>query len=107
MGDRTTSIKTFEAVVPISGKLDVPFDDWPNNIKDGIWQALDSMAHQLQMPLQIVYAEYKTDPDVPEEAPGHHYLHLAVSEVVMADERTIDQNRVIRELPEEIRGLLN
>lgn len=107
MAGSTTDIRTFEATVPISGKLDVPFDDWPNNIKDGIWHVLDQLAHHVQLPLKIVYAEYKSDPDLPVEAPGHHYLHIIVSEVVMADERTIDRNRVIRELPEEIRGLLN
>ncbi len=105
--DKTTDIRTFEGAFPISGKLDVPFADWPSNIQDGIWEALDALASKVELPLQVVYAEYRTDPDVPEEAPGRHYLHVVVSEVVMADERTIDRNRVIRELPEEIRGLLN
>lgn len=107
MADKTTQIRTFELDVPVSGALDVPFEDWPANIQDGIWTALDRLAEREQLPLQIVYAKYMTDPDTPPEAPGHHYLHVVASEVVMADERTLTPGRVIRELPEEIRGLLN
>lgn len=105
--NKTTQIRTFELVVNVSGKLDVPFGDWPANIQDGIWKALEDIAHREQLPLKIVHAEYKVDHDVPEEAPGRHYLHVIASEIVMADERTLDPGRVIRELPEEIRGLLN
>jgi len=105
--DKTTGIRTFELDVPVSGALDVPFEDWPANIQDGIWAALEKLAEHEQLPLKIVHAKYMKDVDLPEEAPGHHYLHIIASEVVMADERTLTPGRVIRELPEDIRGLLN
>lgn len=105
--DKTTGIKTFELDVPVSGPLDVPFEDWPANIQDGIWAALEHLADREQLPLKIVHAKYMTDPDLPPEAPGHHYLHVIASEVVMADERTLEPGRVLREVPEEIRRLLN
>ena len=105
--EKTTQIRAFELDVPVSGALDIPFDDWPANVSDGIWQALDRLAEREQLPLKIVHACYVRDPDLPEEAPGHHALHIIASEVVMADDRTLEPGRVIRELPEEIRGLLN
>lgn len=105
--DKTTQIRTFELEVPISGAMDVPFEDWPAYVQDAIWRALERIAEQEQLPLKIVYARYLTDEDLPKDAPGHHYLHVVASEVVMADERTLDPGRVIRELPEDIRRLLN
>lgn len=107
MADKTTSIRTFELDVAITGVLDVPFDDWPANIQDGILQALEVVARREEIPLTIVYAKYHTDPDKVEGEPGYHYLHVVASEVVMADERTIDPKRIIGELPEDIRRLLN
>lgn len=107
MTDRTTQIRTFELDVAISAPLDVPFDDWPANIQDGIWKAMEAIAERERLPLKIVHAAYAKDVDLHEDAPGYHYLHVIASEVVMADERTLEPGRVIRELPEDIRGLLN
>jgi hypothetical protein len=104
---KSTGIRMFELDVSISGPLDVPFEDWPANVQDGILQALERKSKEVQLPLKIVHAKYMTDPDLPKDAPGYHYLHVVASEVVMADERTIDPERVVQELPDDIKRLLN
>lgn len=104
---KSTGIRTFELDVSISGPLSVPFDDWPANIKDGIYAAMERLAAQVQLPLQMVYAEYKIDHDKQEDEPGRHFLHVIVSEIVIADERTLNPDSIIRELPEDIRRLMN
>ena len=105
--EQRTSLKTFELVVPISGVLDVPYADWPPIITDGIEEALERLGQQEQMPLAIVQAQYKTDPDYAVDAPGHHYLHVIASEIIAADERDLSPGRVIRQLPDDIKDLLN
>lgn len=102
-----TGIKTFECVVPVSGVLDVPFDDWPANIQDGFYAAAERLSEEHEVPVAIVYAEYKTDIDLPPEAPGYHYLHVILSEVVVADQRTLEPGRVLNEMPDDIKRLLN
>lgn len=89
-----TGVRTFEIAVSISGPLDVPFEDWPANVQDAIFAALERKAEQVELPLKIVHAEYKTDPDVPPEHPGHHYLWVVASEIVVADARTLDPKRL-------------
>lgn len=87
-------IRTWELDVPVSGVLDVPFDDWPANIKETILEAVDALSEREELPLAIVHAKYMTDPDLQPFAPGHHYLHVIVSEIVTADERTLAPGRV-------------
>lgn len=108
LNDETRShVKTFELVVPISGVLDVPMDDWPPVIQDGIHEALERLGQQEQLPLAIVHAEYKTDPDIAMDAPGHHYLHVIASEVIAADSRDLSPGRLQAEMPDDIKNLLN
>lgn len=103
----TGEVKTFELTVPISGALDVPFEDWPAEIQDGLYAALERLSHQEQLPLAIVHAQYGRDYDLSPNQVGYHYLHVIASEVVAADVRNIDPRRIIGELPEDIRRLLN
>lgn len=105
--DKNTGIRTFEIDVSISGPLDLPFEDWPANIQDGVLAALERKSIEEQLPLKIVWAKYMVDHDKQEDEPGRHYLHVVASEVVMADARTIDPKRIVRELPTDIKGLLN
>lgn len=78
------TVRTFEADIPISGPLDVPFEDFPANIQDGIYAAMERLSQEHRIPLTIAHCEYKTDFDLDPEAPGYHFLHIILSEVVMA-----------------------
>lgn len=104
---KTTGIRTFEVDVPISAPLEGELNDWPANIQDGIYAALERIAEREQLPLAIVHSRCDVDHDVAEGAPGRYYLHVVASEVVMADERALTPGRVMKELPEDIRRLLN
>lgn len=104
---KTTAVRTFEVDVPVSAPLEGEFNDWPANIQDPIYAALGAVAEREQLPLVIVHSRCDVDHDVAEGAPGRFYLHVVASEVVMADERTLTPGRVMKELPEDIRRLLN
>lgn len=105
--EQRTKLKTFELVVSVDGVLDVPMEDWPNVVKDGIQEALERASDHVQLPLVIVDARYKTDSDFAPDAPGHHYIHVIASEVIAADSRTVSPERLLAELPDEIKKLLN
>ena len=96
LGVPLQNVRTFELVVNIDGVLDVPWEDWPANIQDGIMAALEQKARQVELPLTIVYAEYKTDPDIKAPLPGRHYLHVIASEVIVADERNMAPGQVVK-----------
>lgn len=74
--------RIFEADIPISGPLDVPFGDMPAQVQDTILAALERTAERAKCPIAIVGCRYKTDPDKTPDQPGYHYLHVVASEVV-------------------------
>lgn len=106
-GRQTTGIRTFEVVVSVTSFMQGKIDDWPSNVQDHVYGALERKSREEGIPLVIVYSESKVDPDVPEGMAGRFYIHVIASEVVVADERTLTPGRVIGELPEDIRRLLN
>jgi len=74
--------RTFEALVPVSGVLDVPFDDWPASMQDDVYQAMDNASAAFELPLALRHVEYATDHDKTPEEPGYHYVWLVVSEII-------------------------
>ena len=91
-----TGIRTFELIVPITGPLEGEFSDWPSKIQDGIEAALERKAQEVELPLKMVHARCDIDHDAEVEGRPHQkfYIHVVASEVVMADERTIDRRRL-------------
>ena len=100
-------LKTFEMTVAISGVLDVPMEDWPANVQDKVHAAVEAVSEREQLPFAIVHARYGTDVDLPPFAPGHHYLHVIISEVVAADSRDLSPERLKSEMSDEVKRLLN
>lgn len=76
--------RVFQATVPVSGPVDVPFDDWPAQMQDQVQEAMEVVSKKHGIPLALVHTEYRTDPDVHPEAPGHHYVWIVVSEIIVA-----------------------
>lgn len=74
--------RVFECDVTISGPLDLPFDFWPAHIQDAILYNLQRISDRHNINLEIVAAVYKKDVDIPEDVPGHHYLHIIAREVI-------------------------
>lgn len=92
----STGIRTFEIVQYISGPLEGTFDDWPARIQDVVYAALERKSKEVELPLKIVGSYCGIDHDA--EAEGRpdkkFYLHIVASEIVMADDRTIDPRRL-------------
>ena len=101
----TTTPRIFEMVMPITGVLDVPMDDWPAVITDKIALEMERISDRERMPVCVILAEYRVDPDKAEFEQGHHYLYVVISEVVMADDRQVDKERVVHDL--KTKGLLH
>lgn len=77
-------IRTFELVVNISGPLEGEFKDWPANIQDTIYAAMERKAAEVQLPLALVGSEAAYD-----EIGGHWYIRVILSEVVAKLEPTL------------------
>jgi hypothetical protein len=82
-------IRVFELTETVSGWLDGSLDDWPAQIQDPIFAALERKAQKVELPLAIVYSECRIDHDVPEGQPGYFYVYILASEIVVADIRNL------------------
>ena len=91
-----SGIRVFDLIVPISAPLEGGFENWPSNIQDGIMAALERKSEEVELPLLMVDARCDIDHDA--EAEGRptekFFIHVVASEVVVADDRTIDSRRV-------------
>ena len=99
-------IRTFDLAANVNGWLDGTIDDWPANIQDVLYAALERKAKEVQLPIVIVYSKCEIDPDVPEGSPGHFYLHVIASEIVIADERALQPGTVQKALAQEIEQVM-
>lgn len=57
-----------DLICNVTSEPEGPFDDWPNNIKDTIWHALEGLNRVVKEQgrvavFQLVYADVGTDPD--------------------------------------------
>lgn len=90
-----TGLRTFEIVQYVDGYIEGTFNDWPANIQDAIFAALEWKSKQVGLPLAIVSSKCDHDPDIDDTAhPRKFWLHIVASEVVMADDRTIEPWRL-------------
>lgn len=89
-------IRTFEILQYISAPLEGELADWPANIQDAVYAALERKSKDVELPLAIVASRCDIDHDAEAEGRPHQkfFLHIVASEVVMADERTIDRRRL-------------
>lgn len=84
---KLTGIRTFQLVQYTTGLLEGEIENWPNNIKDAIYQALEAASEKFELPLTVVYS--RADFDVAEEVgqQDRPYVHVIASEIVVADTR--------------------
>lgn len=89
-------IRTFEIVQYISGPLEGELADWPAKIQDAVYAALELKAAEVELPLAIVASRCDIDHDAEAEGRPNQkfFVHIVASEIVVADERTIDQRRL-------------
>ena len=77
-----THIRTFEIVQYVTGYVDGGMDDWPTNLQDRIYAALERKAHEVQLPLKIVHSYCNEDIDSTDER-KRFYVHVIASEIVV------------------------
>lgn len=80
---QTGKIRTFELIVNVSSLLEGTIDDWPSNIQDGIYEAMERKADEVGLPLAIVHSGCEHDID------EGYYIRVIISEVVMGDDRVV------------------
>ena len=88
---------------PLLGTL----NDWPANIQDTIFAAMERLSQREQIPLAVIMSRCDVDESYAEGVPGRYFLHVILSEVVVADERSFNTKRIMSELPDDIKRLLN
>ena len=104
-------IRTFECVVDINGPLEGTLQDWPANIQDAIYDAMEKMADKVKLPLAVVYSACKYDAsnDVPatKDDPGlrcgNYFIHVILSEIVVRDMRFSSEEMMKRAYDEIVK----
>lgn len=99
----TTNVRTFEIKVAISGWLEGTIADWPSHIQDGIYQALERKAKEVELPLTIVHSAC----DIAYDDEGNQttaFLHVIASEIVARDMRFTDEQAMMKAFDEYLRS---
>lgn len=89
---KTTYIRTFELVQNVTGFMEGDISNWPNNIQDAIYAALERLAQKVQLPLAIVLSYCDIDYGDTKEQ-DKPYVHVVASEIVAADSRFYNQGQ--------------
>lgn len=84
---KSTHIRMFDCVQYVTAYLPGELDDWPSNIQDLVYAALERMAHRAQLPLKVVMAYCNRDIDA-ESVEPKYYVHIIASEIVAVDVST-------------------
>lgn len=81
-----TKIRTFEIVAEVNGFLEGGVEDWPAQMQDAVYAALEAKAKQVQLPLAIVHSYCAIDHG-DTEAQDKPFVHIIASEIIAADNR--------------------
>lgn len=81
IGTRQPRVFTIE--VDVSGPLAGELNDWPANIQEGIYAALDRLAERERVPVAIVYSECERDFAHMDPFKDRWYINVVASEVFM------------------------
>lgn len=78
-----SEIRTFEMIQYVTAPLEGELDDWPANIQDAIFAALERKAKSVQLPLKIVLAYCDMDYDLDaSKVPSVYFVRVVASEIV-------------------------
>lgn len=100
---KISGIRTFEMVQYVTGYVEGDFNDWPANIQDKILAALERKSQQVELPLTIVHSSCMVDyGETLDRSQDHFYLHVIASEIVVADERSVNKMAIERAVADMI-----
>lgn len=108
MGDeiiRPKPIRTFEMVPTVSGYLEGELKDWPAEIQDIVYKALEVIAARVELPLAIIYSSCEVDHgEAMDGSDDRFYVHIIASEIVVRDERFANQDALEKAFLEGFNG---
>lgn len=101
---KLTGIKTYDMVQYVTGVLEGELNDWPANIQDAVYAALEKKAQEVEHPLAIVHSRCDVDHGAAKDGSEDRlYVHIIASEIVVADSRFIDaEKEVLRNMIADI-----
>lgn len=95
---KPTGLKTYEIVQYVTGFLPGELQDWPAQVQDAIYAALERKAKEVELPLAIVASYCTMDPALEEGGIDRPLIHVIASEIVVADSRFLrDTEQQMRE----------
>lgn len=78
-----SGVRIFEMIQYVTSPLEGELDDWPANIQDAIYAALERKAKDVQLPIKIVLAYCDVDYDLdPAKVPSVYFVRVVASEIV-------------------------
>lgn len=82
-----THIRTFEIVQNVTGFLEGSINDWPAQMQDQIFEALDRLAERVQLPVCIVAAYCDVDyGEAQDRSQDRIFVRVIASEIVASYE---------------------
>lgn len=78
------SVRTFEIVQYVTGPLEGKLEDWPANIQDAVYAALERKAAEVELPLCIVDSACQIDYG-DDASKDRYFLRIIASEIVAVD----------------------
>lgn len=98
---KISGIRLFEMVQYVTGYIEGEFKDWPAQLQDPIYAALERKSDEVQLPLTIVNSGCLIDHgEAMDGSDDRFYVHVIASEVVAADERTMGDYEIKRAVEE-------
>lgn len=82
------SVRQFDCVVYVDAYPGPEMEDWPANVQDAVYGALEALAKRISLPVTIVAS--KCEPDVDYTGPGERFICIVVAaEIVIVDTRAV------------------
>lgn len=104
----SVGIRTFDLIVYVTGWLDGGIKDWPVQIQDRIWEALERKAHEVELPLTIIESYCDVDyGEAVDRSQDRFFLRCIASEIVVKDARWEDPAYLKEQFDKLIKGDTN
>lgn len=81
-----SSIRTWESKVQVTGYLEGTIKDWPAQIQDGIYAAMEVKSQEVELPLALVHSSCECMYNDEGKVDGY-FIYIVLSEIVARDMR--------------------
>ena len=83
----TTQPRTFEIVIECDKAWQGVIDDWPPNIQDKVWGALERLKDREEIQLTIIHSEFRDNDHAGDNVKAQYpyVMYIVASEIVIKD----------------------